>query len=108
MKYGLALTLLTLVLSSTANAKISYSKFTEQEAFGPYARLLTAFNQVNVVKTIEGNEVTCRVDVSQGDTFLKGKERTVTLSELNKNPLRACLTKLEAKRLSHRGDYWAK
>ncbi|QDP02178.1 hypothetical protein [Thalassotalea sp. PS06] len=107
MKYGLALTLLTLVLSSTANAEISYSKFTDKGKFGPYARLLTSFDQVKVVKTTSGNEVKCRVDVAQGDTFLQGTERSVAVSELNKNPLRACLTRVEAKRLSYRSEYWA-
>ncbi|TLU67349.1 hypothetical protein FE810_03450 [Thalassotalea litorea] len=108
MKNTLAVTLLALLVSTSANAEISYSKYTEQESFGPYARLLTSFNEVKVVKTANGGEITCRVDVSNGDTVVKGKERSVTESELAISPLKACLKKFEARRLADRGDFWWK
>ncbi|WP_394175816.1 hypothetical protein [Thalassotalea litorea] len=108
MKNTLAITLFTLIFSTAANAGVSYSNYTEQETFGPYARLLTSFNDVKVIKTVQGDEIKCRVEVSHGDTLLKGKERQVTESDLSASPLKACLTKFEARRLADRGDFWWK
>tara|TARA_R110001606_G_scaffold200987_3_gene348989 strand:+ start:1043 stop:1375 length:333 start_codon:yes stop_codon:yes gene_type:complete len=93
-----SLTILTLTLSVETNAQQTLEKLYSQTGY-PYESLVKRSKLVRILYRQNGEQVSCRTEVSQDNTVWKGEERHAKHNDFITTPLRACLGRSEAKRL---------
>ncbi|WP_166425238.1 hypothetical protein [Paraglaciecola sp. 20A4] len=92
------LTILILTLSVEANGQQTLEKLYTQTGY-PYEPLVKRSKLVRILYRQNGQQISCRTEISQGDSVWEGKGRHAELNDFITTPLRACLGRSEAKRL---------
>lgn len=95
------LTLSTIMLftstSSLAEPKQIDKVYTEKGY--PFSGLVDRSEEVKIFYTELTDNITCRVEVLQNGQIWRGEEHSTSLKEFTVTPLRACMARVDAKKL---------
>lgn len=90
----------TLLFTSTSSlAELNQiTKVYTQKGY-PYEDLVNRSEEVTIFYTESVENISCRVEVSQNGQIWRGEERSTSLKTFTQKPLRACLKRVDAKKL---------
>jgi hypothetical protein len=96
-----ALSLASILLFASTNSLAELNqveKVYTQKGY-PYEGLVDRSEQVTIFYTESVNKVSCRVEVSQNGQTWRGVQRNTSVKSFTQKPLRACLDRVDAKKL---------
>lgn len=88
-----------LFTSTSSLAELNQTEKVYTQNGYPYEGLVDRSEEVTILYTEKADTVSCRVKVSQKGQIWEGKERNTSLKKFTQKPLRACLDRVEAKKL---------
>jgi hypothetical protein len=96
-----ALSVASILLFASTNslAELNQSEKLYTEKGYPYEGLVARSEQVRIFYTESTNNVSCRVEVSQKGQLWVSEQRSASLKSFTQKPLRACLNRVDAKKL---------
>lgn len=95
------LTLVSMLLFTSTNSLAELNQIEEiytQKGY-PYEGLVDRSEQVTIFYIKGTDNISCRVEVSQGGQIWQGEERSISLKKFTQKPLRACMDREDAKQL---------
>lgn len=96
---ALALTSILLFASSNSLAELNkVEKIYTQKGY-PYEGLVNRSEAVTIFYTENVDNINCRVEVSQNGKVWRGEKHSTNIKTFTKKPLRACLNRVDAKKL---------
>jgi len=98
--------IVALVFATTSISAIAGdSTFDLRDKNGHYADLFENFKTVQVVKGMNGEQIECSVRLTRATNLKKTRHRYPSEEKFRKNPLKACLSKGDARRYNQFLNY---
>ncbi|WP_339725931.1 hypothetical protein [uncultured Paraglaciecola sp.] len=95
----ITLTSILLLTSTHSLAELNLEEKVYTQKGYPYEGLVARSEQVTIFYTKDTNNVSCRVEVSQEGEIWRGEVRKSSIKHFTQKPLRACLNRVDAKKL---------
>lgn len=95
----LILALIPFFTSTNSLAELNQAETVYTQNGYPYEELVERSEEVIIIYTERADKVSCRVEVLQKGQIWKGQEHNTSLKKFTQKPLRACMDRVDAKKL---------